>query len=394
MEEAQTLVRVVSVLAAVQAIAWGCIGILMRIARKSALSFSLANLLLIVGVPLTLRRVTEDSYLAYQLADLLILGSFTWYRVGLQKLTFIKVTKKEHLFVLLFTLCAEFLVVPTPDSIGTIGILFSIGAGWVTFKASREAFGSLRGDFNFAVRLFCSLPFLLLFVTLVVRPVWAMVFPSEASKLVNIYGEGGAAFLWAQIVLMMLINISLIGIAIGRLFMKIQELAERDSLTGVWNRRAIEARIRTERDRFRRTGQGCALAVFDLDHFKRVNDELGHDGGDAALKHASSVISNSLRKIDALGRFGGEEFLVVMPMTDLSGARISADRMRMALESTPLMWREKPVRLTTSIGLAAMTEADGDEAELFKRADEALYRAKAGGRNRVELESGVELQTS
>lgn len=386
MEEAQTLVRVVSVFAAVQALAWGCIGLLMRIARKAAFSFSLANILLLIGVLLTLRRVTDMGYLSFQLADLIILGSFLWFRVGLQKLTSIPVTKREHGFVFFLTGLAELAISPTPESVGAIATIFSAGAAWVTFRSFREAQGSLSGDFNFVVRLFFSLPFLLVCLTLVARPVFALLVPAEASRLNDIYGAGGASFLWVQLVLLMLINMSLGGIAIGGMFLKIRELAERDVLTGLWNRRAIEARIRAERERFRRTGQGCALAVFDLDFFKKVNDELGHDGGDAALKHVAEVISKSLRKMDALGRFGGEEFLVVMPMTDLAGAQVTAERMRKSLEATPLIWREKPLKITASIGLAAMTVTDGNDGELFKRADEALYRAKAGGRNRVELE--------
>jgi len=392
MEEAQTLVRVVSVFAAVQALAWGCIG-MMRIARQSALSFSLANLLLLVGILLTLRRVTENGYIAYQLADLIILGSFTWYRIGLQKLTALPVTTREHGMVFALTGLAAFAIAPIPESIGSIGIIFSVGAAWVAFRSFLEAQASLRDDFNFAVRLFFSLPFLLIFLTLIARPLLALIFPNEANTLISMYGSGGASFLWAQLILLMLINISLVGIAVGGLFIKIRELAERDVLTGLWNRRAIEARIRAERERFRRTGQGCALAVFDLDHFKRVNDELGHDGGDAALKHASSVISKSLRKMDALGRFGGEEFLVVMPMTDLAGAKVTAERMRVALETAPLTWNEKPVRITASIGLAMMTAGDANEGELFKRADEALYRAKSNGRNRIETEQMLVLQT-
>ena len=161
-----------------------------------------------------------------------------------------------------------------------------------------------------------------------------------------------------------------------------RELASRDTLTGAYNRRAFLEIVAASQAMQKREREAASVLLVDLDHFKRVNDTWGHNMGDAVLKHAAGVFRASLRDCDVLCRWGGEEFIVLLPRTDLDGAVVVADRMREALpQNVPADWPEA-LRPTASIG-AAPLQAGAVFTDVAAAADAALYRAKAEGRNRV-----------
>ncbi|MBV8603132.1 MAG: GGDEF domain-containing protein [Pelomonas sp.] len=165
---------------------------------------------------------------------------------------------------------------------------------------------------------------------------------------------------------------------------RLGEIAARDGLTGLWSRRHIDALLLKEIQRAARSGAPLAVALADLDHFKSVNDRFGHAAGDAALQYASRAIGTSLRGGDELGRWGGEEFLILLPNANAEQARACANRLREALAAQPFDAATQ-ARLTVSVGLAVWTPGEG-VAELVARADRAMYRAKQAGRNRVEVD--------
>jgi len=166
-------------------------------------------------------------------------------------------------------------------------------------------------------------------------------------------------------------------------------LATTDFLTGLPNRREFMARLDDEHARLQRDASArAAVLMLDLDLFKRINDEYGHPAGDAVLRHVAALMRDSQRKIDTLGRVGGEEFAVLLPGADLDAAQQFAERLRLRIAATPLLLDAHSYPVTISIGIAAMSGADGDADAALIRADQALYRAKRGGRNRVERESG------
>jgi diguanylate cyclase (GGDEF)-like protein len=168
-----------------------------------------------------------------------------------------------------------------------------------------------------------------------------------------------------------------------------QELATTDPLTGLRNRRYFEDRLREECARSDRTYQPLSLISIDLDHFKRVNDAWGHPVGDEALAHAARLITVSVRSCDVPCRVGGEEFEVLCPGAREEEVFRVAERIRRTLERTPLMVDGREVALTGSLGVAVREPRSGTE-ELVRQADLALYRAKAAGRNRVEVASDDE----
>ncbi|MEW5773195.1 MAG: diguanylate cyclase [Thermodesulfobacteriota bacterium] len=162
------------------------------------------------------------------------------------------------------------------------------------------------------------------------------------------------------------------------------ELATADSLTGVANRRHFLEKAEAEVQRCARYGHPLSLVLIDLDHFKKVNDTRGHHVGDAALQHLCRVLGGILRDVDVLGRMGGEEFAALLPETDLARAARVAERMRAALEASPAPADGGPVALTLSAGVAAYGPGSDGVDAMLQKADEAMYRAKHAGRNRVE----------
>lgn len=166
------------------------------------------------------------------------------------------------------------------------------------------------------------------------------------------------------------------------LFEKTQELAIRDSLTGLYVQRHFFERLREEHRRALRGNQPLSLLMCDLDHFKAANDRWGHGAGDLMLVRFAEILKETVEG-GLVSRYGGEEFAVLLSGTDKEKARHVAEQIRRAMETYPFTIRREKVQLTVSIGVASIPQDTLDEEELVRRADEALYRAKREGRNRV-----------
>ena len=170
------------------------------------------------------------------------------------------------------------------------------------------------------------------------------------------------------------------------LYEMLQETSNRDGLTGVYNRRYLDKSMETEFSRVSRYGGSLSFVIFDLDHFKKINDTYGHLVGDDVLRLTAEAVGPRLRVVDVLGRYGGEEFGVILPATDLAGAHVVAERIRENLEASAVpLGGGQTVNFTVSIGVAEWTADQENVLELFRRADVALYQSKQAGRNRVTL---------
>lgn len=161
--------------------------------------------------------------------------------------------------------------------------------------------------------------------------------------------------------------------------------ASHDLLTGLKNRGAVLQAFRTELERSERQKKPVGVFIADVDHFKRVNDEYGHLAGDAVLKEVAKRLESSLRPYDSVGRYGGEEFLIVIPGCDREMLEEAGERLRSAFSDQPLNTEEGEFNITLSFGGAIAHGSAKKTDFVISRADEALYRAKAGGRNRVEI---------
>jgi two-component system, cell cycle response regulator len=161
--------------------------------------------------------------------------------------------------------------------------------------------------------------------------------------------------------------------------------ATHDRLTNLWNRGRVHDELAGELRRNRPELASMAIMMADVDHFKAINDLHGHAVGDAALQQVAKRIQSSLRNSDSVGRYGGEEFLIILPHTDLNGARDIGERVRAAVSASPINHGSINIAVTMSIGVASVTAASISVEDLLHAADQALYRAKANGRNRVEV---------
>lgn len=168
---------------------------------------------------------------------------------------------------------------------------------------------------------------------------------------------------------------------------QLQTLAVTDPLTGLLNRRALFNLLYREMEREERHGHGLAVIMFDIDRFKEVNDNYGHAAGDKVLQHVVAATGKVIRNLDAMARYGGEEFVLVAPENDEASALQLAERMREALRSSEVQVNQHTLRITASFGVAMRRANDTNPEQVLRRADDALYAAKAAGRDQVVAET-------
>jgi diguanylate cyclase (GGDEF)-like protein len=171
---------------------------------------------------------------------------------------------------------------------------------------------------------------------------------------------------------------------------KYLELSITDPLTSLYNRRYFFERANAELARAARYNTPVSLFIYDVDHFKELNDTYGHLAGDLALKVIAAASEKVMRKIDILARYGGEEFVCMLPETNLAEAQIAAERVRHKIEASPFEYQGKRLTITASFGVGSLAQLGPQEASpedilqlIIRHADDALYKAKASGRNRV-----------
>ena len=178
----------------------------------------------------------------------------------------------------------------------------------------------------------------------------------------------------------------------------LSEISARDTLTGLYNRWYVMEKIDSEMNRSLRSGSPVSVLMLDIDHFKNINDSFGHTAGDSVLRTFGQVLRDSCRVYDVPGRYGGEEFCIVLPDTRIDNTTVVAERIQERLAASRFEIGEQSISVTASIGIAGMDSPSGNEmvtsSALIDRADRALYSAKNRGRNRVELWSSGSPGTS
>lgn len=167
--------------------------------------------------------------------------------------------------------------------------------------------------------------------------------------------------------------------------LQLQQLSRTDRLTGLNNRGYWEECLKHEYARHRRYQSMAALVMFDIDHFKRVNDNYGHPAGDKVIQAVAEVVHGQVRDTDYAGRYGGEEFVILLPDVDSAGARQFAERLRQSVEALLVTYEGQSIPFTISLGVADLSHPLQDYPQLIERADQALYAAKQGGRNQVRV---------
>jgi diguanylate cyclase (GGDEF)-like protein len=382
-----TLFQVSMALAVLCGLSWLAIGGTMRLVHRSANRFFLANLCFGLSVFLLSQRTPQPSYLHYHGVEWLIFAGLAAFHAGI--LTVVNLpqpaTRLRRALPIVLAMAITVPLPPNPSSFMVRALVFSCTVAWLSAICFIDCSRGLRGDpFPARARWIIGMPFLLVSLAMAVRAVMTALYPPVTGTGPFVPVPDFTPYLWALTILQVAMNISLAGLTAGRLVMRISALAERDHLTGCLNRRTWEQRLQIEFARSGRTGDSLACVFFDLDDFKRVNDEHGHDVGDQLLRHVVQLIQQQLRAVDALGRYGGEEFVLLLPGTQRDGARDVAERIRLSLLDAPLRVGQDEIMVAASFGVAVMGETE-TQASFLRRADDAMYEAKRLGRNRVEV---------
>ncbi|MFW5824612.1 MAG: diguanylate cyclase [Marinobacter sp.] len=163
---------------------------------------------------------------------------------------------------------------------------------------------------------------------------------------------------------------------------QLERLSSTDRLTGLLNRGTWENLLDAEFERYRRYGHNTVLVMFDIDHFKPINDTHGHLTGDEVIREVARITRDALRQADRPGRYGGEEFAIILPETDIDGALVICERIRESIAEATIESDDGPIHCTVSMGLVQLTDTPENYMQWLQQADDALYRAKEGGRNR------------
>jgi diguanylate cyclase (GGDEF)-like protein len=248
---------------------------------------------------------------------------------------------------------------------------------------TRDLYLHARDDLHFRFPVVLCLPVLLGAAGFGARAIQALTRPESVLTEMAANSELNLNAAIFYIVLVLALHATLVALVVGRLTDELRKLSLHDGLTGLLNRRAMEETLQTQIRSSRRSGYSFVVMMLDLDYFKRINDEFGHAVGDLALKHVSTLLGSALRDIDVLARFGGEEFVALLPEVNLLQAEPVAERLRGLLASSPLMQDETRVTLSVSIGIAEWNGHEDNQSLLLRRADAALFQAKVQGRNRV-----------
>jgi diguanylate cyclase (GGDEF)-like protein len=231
-----------------------------------------------------------------------------------------------------------------------------------------------------------SVPLLLGGLVFGLRAGRAMVSPGTIVAEVTADSALNVSAAFSYLVIALVFQLTLVALVVTRGVVELRRASRYDALTGLLNRRAAQEALEDELQRSRRLGEPFSVLMIDADHFKSINDLHGHAVGDRALQHLGTLLSAQMRDIDRVGRWGGEEFIVLLPGTPLAQAQEVAERLRERTQSLPPRWQERAVPLTVSLGVSQWAGPSDELAALMARADAAMYRAKANGRNRVEVE--------
>jgi diguanylate cyclase (GGDEF)-like protein len=370
-------------------LACGCAGLLMvRVHNPRLLGLGWLGAALAAGgtgALLLLLDNRQSPLLAIFLADLLVLASLSLLNLAVMEVVGMRGIPRFSLLLLSLQAAAGLIEIDNRASghfrVIVVGLLIAAQATQTVIILVRHGDKSIRLPARFiSIILIC-------FIT------WNFLrsLATASGLLAHRTLAGHALSSQIQMFTFILYLAVALGIAFGFFWMtttgltaKLEDLASTDPLTGVLNRRAFLRHLEDEFSRSERFSDSFALLMLDIDHFKQVNDRHGHHAGDEVLCGAAQNIQDAIRGIDHIGRWGGEEFAILLPRANSAAAQIVAQRIRLNIQrAAPLGDPSKHIPITASIGLAVRRPHDS-VADILRRADAALYRAKAAGRDRVQ----------
>ncbi|WP_397534676.1 GGDEF domain-containing protein [Roseateles sp.] len=361
-------------------LAWCLLAKSRRMTPGAAWAMAATNVLLLVGVSLYVMRGQPGwaNVLTYQTSSLFLLSCFGLLWAAGPLVSNEAAVWRKPLSVMVLTMLM-LVVIPTSSThwlaASTSGMMV-MTAGIVI-----AAYPRLRRVLSWPLSALLISPYALLSLMFLARTLAALLLPIDQLSLLR-QSRTNMLWLWVGFMMALLINTQVAFLLVLRLVLKLQRLTRIDPLTGALNRRAFDTALRIAHAEAGR-GVRYSLVQIDMDHFKQLNDQLGHAAGDAALRHLVSQIRPLLRDLDAMGRLGGEEFCLLLRDADIGGAALVAERIRQQLQQTQWQWQGKGWPLRASFGVAQHETGDSGADAALARADAALYEAKRMGRDLV-----------
>jgi len=369
------------------AVAWRVSSRLLGLSRRASRHWIISTLLCALSVALVLARGWVPDVLGVVLSSVLAVTAVLAIRRG--ALAFLKQSAYDGEAILVLVAVGGAglgcLAWSSPMAAATQVLINSTGMAWVLGRTAWQIYGPLRTEFGDGTAYMLVATFVAGVALFAARAVAGLV--PGAPPLTPFPTDSPANI--AAAVLMLLLTLSLHGslvlMVMNRLVRRLRHLSQRDPLTGLFNRAEWTRQLEAHHRWLGRYGDAFGVLMVDIDHFKKINDTMGHAAGDAVLITVAQVLTASSRDVDVIGRLGGEEFGVLLPRADAITMRRTGERLRQLLGEAQTTWREQPIRVTVSVGAALCADPDETPSMLYERADRALYQAKHTGRNRTVL---------
>lgn len=370
---------------AVLALGWGVGAVVLKLDRRSVVQW--AGYALLTGVSLVLFVASNQTRSAEvrALGNLCVVAGMLLMQRGVRQ--FVGRAAPLWWYALLlagvfaltwFGMAAQHGAMRVAVISGLLGLL-CLATAWDVFTYARRTL-QLRWGGALAA------PLLLGAAVFLVRSGRAIAAPGTVVAEITANSALNAGSAVVFMVTALVFHLTLVALVGARLMAELRRLSRHDSLTELLNRRALDDLLRDEARRAIRANQPFSVLMIDADYFKGINDRFGHAAGDEALRHLAQILRTVMRDVDRVGRFGGEEFIVLLPGTSATEALNAAERVRDALLRRPWAWQGEVLRLTVSTGVAAWRGPHDEVDLLLKRADAAMYRAKSLGRDRFEFD--------
>ncbi len=379
---ASPLILLIAAQLTLYALGWAVCSMVVPEERAAALNWCLFGVLAGVGLLLIGLRTEDRGWWAYCGSNVFTTLSYLALLRGGESFVRLPPRNAEHLLVAAAIVAVFVLFGPSAEHApARLLFLYGVSAALLVRTLLRLQ-APIRTEFGAKV-LWVVMPSGVLIATIFVGRVVQQAMHMDLPLELHRAGPDNTPTMVGYLVGAALFNFGFLSLLIMRLTRRLRELSRLDPLTGLLNRRALGLELEREWRRFRRDGTPLAVLAIDIDHFKAVNDNLGHAAGDAVLVAVAQQLRASARQTDVVARTGGEEFVLLMTGAQPQGAEEAAQRLREAIAGATVVFAGRGMAVTVSVGLALPEAADADASALMQRADKLLYRAKSEGRNRV-----------